>query len=378
MKILVVEDDRVSGLKLCRALEKMGHSVEIVGDGAAAWQRLCDDPIGLLISDWEMPEMDGLELCRRIRGRADSLYTYIVLLTARDSREDRLAGLQAGADDFLTKPLDTGELVARLNIARRILAMQEELHAHAAQLSELHAALERQNLLLEQQNVRLAERAATDGLTGLNNRRQFDEALRSALSFARRHDHRVSLVLLDVDHFKSFNDTFGHPAGDEVLRAVADALQSQARVHDIVARYGGEEFALVLPATDAGGARVLAERIRTALASRPWPLRPVTASLGVATTTVVVHEADDLVAEADRALYASKARGRDRVTHHVDLEPAPRRDFNGVRAHGSSGNPEEDGDLPERQKQEAGQEHRDGECEHPGQRDVANSLPLEA
>src|SRR4051812_12607466 len=120
MNILISEDDRTSALKLRRALEKMGHSVDVVYDGADAWRRICDGTVGLLISDWEMPEMDGLELCRRIRDRVDPLYTYIILLTARDSRDDRLAGLQAGADDFLTKPLDAGELVARLNTARRI------------------------------------------------------------------------------------------------------------------------------------------------------------------------------------------------------------------------------------------------------------------
>src|SRR3954454_15487576 len=163
MNILVAEDDRASELKHRRALEKMGHAAEVVCDGADAWRRIRVGGVGLLISDWEMPEIDGLELCRLIRARADALYTYIIMLTARDSRDDRLVGLRAGADDFLTKPLDTGELVARLNIACRILAMQEQLRAHATQLAELHAALEQQNALLERQNVLLAERAATDG-----------------------------------------------------------------------------------------------------------------------------------------------------------------------------------------------------------------------
>jgi diguanylate cyclase (GGDEF)-like protein len=320
LDILIAEDDRGSALKLSRALEKMGHSVDAVGDGTEAWRRVCDRGVSLLISDWEMPEMDGPELCRRIRARSDALYTYIILLTARDSRDDRLAGLQAGADDFLTKPLDASELVARLNIARRILSMQEQLRAHAAQLAELHEALACQNAVLEQQNARLAARAVTDGLTGLSNRRHFDEALRTALSFARRHDQPLSLVLLDVDHFKSYNDAFGHLAGDEVLCAVAEILQSHARVHDVAARYGGEEFALVLPATDAAGARSLAERLRTAIASRPWPRRQVTASLGLATTTATGADALRMIAEADLALYASKARGRDRVTHRMDLD----------------------------------------------------------
>jgi diguanylate cyclase (GGDEF)-like protein len=303
----------------------MGHAAEVVCDGAGAWRRIRAGGVGLLISDWEMPEIDGLELCRLIRARADSLYTYIIMLTARDSRDDRLVGLQAGADDFLTKPLDSGELVARLNIARRILAMQDQLRAHAAQLAELHATLERQNVLLEQRNALLGELAVTDGLTGLTNRRQFDEALRSALAFARRHDRPLSLLLLDVDHFKAYNDAFGHPAGDDVLRDVAGKLRSQARENDVAARYGGEEFGLVLPATDVQGARTVAERLRAAIASGPWPLRPVSASFGLATTTATVPEAILLIEQADRALYASKARGRDRVTHHLDLVLAPDR-----------------------------------------------------
>jgi diguanylate cyclase (GGDEF)-like protein len=322
MNILVAEDDRASALKLCKALEKIGHTVDVVYDGAAAWRLVRDGSVGLLISDWEMPEMDGLHLCRLIRSRSDALYTYIILLTSHDSRDDRLAGLEAGADDFLTKPLDAGDLLARLTIARRILAMQEQLRSHAAQLAELHAALERQNALLEQQNALLAERAATDGLTGLGNRRHFDEVLRSALSFARRHEP-LSLVLLDVDHFKSYNDAFGHPAGDDVLRALAEVLQANAREHDVVARYGGEEFALVLPATDVCGARSFAERLRAAIASGPWPLRPMTASFGLATTTASLTEAIHLIQEADAALYASKYLGRNRVTHHHDLGPCP-------------------------------------------------------
>src|SRR5262245_26466601 len=162
MKILVAEDDRASALRLCRTLERLGHAVDVVHDGADAWRRICDGRVGLLISDWEMPEIDGLELCRRIRARADALYIYVIMLTSRDSRDDRLEGLQAGADDFLTKPLDAGELVARLSIARRILAMQEQLRAHAAQLAELHATLERQNSLLERKNALLGELAVTD------------------------------------------------------------------------------------------------------------------------------------------------------------------------------------------------------------------------
>jgi diguanylate cyclase (GGDEF)-like protein len=312
MEILVADDDRVTVLKLQRSLEKLGYAVTVAHDGAEAWQHVCENKVSVLISDWMMPEVDGLELCRRIRARYTTSYTYVILLTARDSRDDRLEGLDAGADDFLCKPPDTGELIARLNGARRILKMHDQLQSHAAQLAELHAALELQNALL-------AERAATDGLTGLCNRQQFDDSLRSALSFAVRHAKPLSLILLDVDHFKTYNDAFGHLAGDDVLCGLADTLRSVARTHDVVARYGGEEFAVILPATEMPGAWAAAERLRVAIEGRIWPYRSVTASFGVTTTCSPFIEPARLIAEADRALYHSKSSGRNRVNHFCDL-----------------------------------------------------------
>lgn len=312
MRILIAEDDRVSSLKLCRALEKLGFDVEVVLNGLDAWDRVRNGKVELLISDWMMPEMDGLELCRRVRARPDALYTYVIMLTSRDSRDDRLAGLEAGADDFLTKPFDSTELIARLNVARRILTMQMQLHSHAIQLAELHAVLERQNQLL-------AERAATDGLTGLGNRRHFDETLRDALAAAEHHGNPLSLILVDVDHFKLFNDTFGHQAGDETLRIVAETLRSSARAHDKVARFGGEEFAVLLPETGEHDAFLIAERLRAAIDARQWVRRPVSASLGIATTGFPIPDAAWLIEAADKALYRSKSMGRNRATHHRDL-----------------------------------------------------------
>ena len=312
MQILIAEDDRVSALKLRRSLEKMGHQVEVAEDGLQAWSMVNSVETSLLISDWMMPGLDGLELCRRIRGRTDSLYTYVILLTSRDSREDRLEGLQAGADDFLAKPLDMGELVARLNVARRILTMQGELRAHADQLAQMQR-------VLEAQNHALAELATTDALTGLKNRRHFFEAIVAGLALAGRDGLPVSVAMLDVDHFKSFNDTYGHPAGDEVLRRVASSLRSAVRAHDLVARYGGEEFIVLMPSTDAGGAMQVAERLRAAVAAGPWADRPITASIGVATATVPTTDAAALVDAADRALYRSKQAGRDRATHAEEI-----------------------------------------------------------
>jgi len=318
MNVLIAEDDRVSALRLRRALEKLGYMANVVHNGAEAWKCIQAGGVELLLSDWMMPEVDGLELCRLIRSQPDALYTYVILLTSRSAREDRLAGLEAGADDFLTKPPDTGELVARLNVARRILAMQDQLRTHAAQLFELHLALSRQNALLERQNALLLERASTDGLTGLSNRRHFDEVLTQLLTSTSLEDQSLSLVLIDVDNFKTYNDHFGHLAGDDALRALAEMLRGHARTEDLVARYGGEEFALILPATGETTAREFAERLRVEVARRVWPC-PITLSLGIATAIIPSPEVARFIEEADRALYYSKAQGRDRVTHFDDI-----------------------------------------------------------
>jgi diguanylate cyclase (GGDEF)-like protein len=158
-------------------------------------------------------------------------------------------------------------------------------------------------------------------LTGLTNRRQLDEDLRKSISMAIRYGLSLSAIMLDVDHFKTYNDAFGHPAGDEVLRTVAATLLASTRTHDLAVRYGGEEFLILLPATDAKASRILAERLRAAIAAHSWPLRPVTASFGIATMDLSTADARALVEEADRALYHSKAQGRNRVTHHDDLRP---------------------------------------------------------
>ncbi len=313
MTILIAEDDRVSSLVLRRSLEGLDEEILAATNGEDALRIVRDrEDVRVVISDWMMPRLDGVELCRRIRALADRPYVYLILLTAKAFREDRLAGLEAGADDFLTKPLDRAELIARLNVARRLLATQEELRLRSAQLEELHAELSRQN-------ERLAELATSDGLTGLKNHRHFRDMLRTGLSLANREGMPYSLVMLDVDHFKQYNDAFGHPAGDDVLCALARVLRESVREHDLVARYGGEEFVLLLPMTDAPSSGTVGERIRAAISSRAWPHRPITASLGIATTGPWVTSAARLLDLADRALYQSKAQGRNRVTHAHDL-----------------------------------------------------------
>ncbi len=317
MKIVIVEDDPVFRLILSRALEAMSFEFIAFEDGAEAWEYLRTNEVRVLITDWMIPGLDGLDLCRRVRLRgALGPYVYVILLTARTSREDRLRSLQAGADDILTKPLDRAELFARLNVAQRIVNMEEQLRSRSLELERMHAELERRNFLL-------SELASSDGLTGVKNHRFFREKLEAQFSLARWRDVPLSVVMIDVDQFKSFNDSFGHPAGDEVLRDVAKILRSCVRDHDMVARYGGEEFAVLLPSTDVDDSRGLGERLREAIEQFPWKRRPITISLGISTTCPRVPRASVLIDLADRSLYQSKAEGRNRVTHARDLPPTP-------------------------------------------------------
>jgi diguanylate cyclase (GGDEF)-like protein len=315
MKILIAEDDLLGSLILRKSLEKMGHEVIAAIDGADAWHHLERGDVRLVISDWMMPRMDGLEFCRKIRSRTNGSYVYVILVTARQQRKDRLEGLEAGADDFLVKPLDRAELMARVQVATRILTMHGELENRTRALEVAHQELERQN-------VKLAEAAVSDSLTGLKNRRHFHETLDSTFSFATRHGLTLSVVMLDVDQFKAYNDVYGHPAGDAVLTSLAATLLANARDHDLVARYGGEEFVILLPGTGPDAARVFCNRVRSRIEGRPWPLRPITASLGIATMTPRTASSSQLIDEADRALYYSKELGRNRVTHFHELIPA--------------------------------------------------------
>jgi diguanylate cyclase (GGDEF)-like protein len=297
MTILLVDDHAHTVRALERLLMALGHEVLTAANGVEAWSLLQRHRVQVVLSDWMMPCMDGLELCRRVRDLTGQPYTYFLLLTGNGGDENRLEALAAGADDFMTKPFSKRELVARLAIAHRLLAVQDDL---------------------QRKNVVLREMATTDELTGLKNRRSFFEALELHFSLAGRQRSPLSLVLLDVDNFKGYNDLFGHPAGDNVLRGIADVLRSTTRAHDTVARHGGEEFTVLLPMTGPVVARAMAERLRKAIERRDWPHRHVTASFGVATMTLKTRKGLELVDQADSALYASKRHGRNRVTHQVD------------------------------------------------------------
>jgi diguanylate cyclase (GGDEF)-like protein len=316
LTILIADGDGAASSRMRRMVEGLDHEVLVAADGDEAWQFLQDHRVHVVISDWIIPGLDGPGLCRRVRGRVGSAYTYFILVTGRGGAEDWHEGLAAGADDFLVKPPDIGELAARLAMARRIVAMQGEQRERAAQVERMHAAL-------RSQNAELARLARTDELTGLCNRRELGEVLRLALALVAREGRPTSLILLDLDDFKAYNDRFGHPAGNEVLRRVAAVLRGQLREHDVAARYGGDEFAVLLSGVDADEARSLAEQVRSSIQSAHWPLRPVTASVGIATASPGRPASASPVEEADEALYRAKKAGRNRVVHHEEETGSP-------------------------------------------------------
>jgi diguanylate cyclase (GGDEF)-like protein len=301
MKLLIVEDERVQRKFLQAMLTRAGHEVISAADGLEAWKMLEENHLRLVITDWQMPVMDGQELIRRIRAASFPNYTYIIVLTSRDSKNYKLEGLQSGADDYLIKPPDQDELIARLAIAERILNLESSLNVSLARLELL---------------------AALDSLTGLYNRRAFYESAQAELNRASRDRTPVSLILLDIDHFKAINDNHGHPAGDQALRQLAEIIKRENRAYDQVARWGGEEFLILLPNTKLPEAGAVAERLRTSIASSIITLPGdvslrVTISLGVSCAANPISSdgstLEKLLQEADKALYRAKTSGRNRT-----------------------------------------------------------------
>ncbi len=302
-RILIADDDAISRKLLERLLQKMGVEVVVARDGEQAWKELdkADAP-RLAVLDWMMPGFEGIELVRRVRAQKERAYTYLILLTARRERDDVLEGLNAGADDYLRKPVDADELQAKIVIAKRILTVQQRL-AEAVEAERYQAR--------------------HDSLTGLYNHREILRILDCEIERNRRQNCCTAAIMLDVDHFKRINDMYGHQSGDAVLREVSRRMGLLLRAYDSCGRYGGEEFLVVLPQCDLVSARQVAERLRTGLSEEPVRCGrnsiPVTASLGITVSCNGKRTTDTMVRACDQALYASKRTGRNRVSVFDEL-----------------------------------------------------------
>jgi len=302
--ILVVDDSPDNLEVLATRLRFRGYEVETASSGREAIEKVYQAPPDLVLLDVMMPDIDGYEVTRHIKSDPELPFIPVILVTARDSTQDKVAGLDAGADDYLTKPLNFPELEARVRSMLRIKELQHEL---------------------EEKNKELEQLSISDGLTGLYNHRHIQEVVHEEYERARRTGEPLSVVMLDFDHFKRVNDLYGHQVGDRVLQEMAEILRKTAREIDKLGRYGGEEFIAVLPETDAESATTFAERVRERVERHPFavgraePLQ-LTISAGTATYPYPgVYNPRTLIQRADQALYAAKRAGRNCVVRYSQL-----------------------------------------------------------
>lgn len=315
MQVLIADDSIVSRHMLEATVKKWGYTPVVACDGQEAWEILQQEGAPqLAILDWVMPQLTGPEVCRLTRQQQKETYTYILVLTSKNQREDLIEGMEAGADDYITKPFNHHELQVRLRAGRRIIELQSELLVTQAALRQ---------------------QATHDALTGVFNRHSIFEVLDKELLRAERENLSVGLALLDIDFFKSVNDTYGHIAGDATLVEAARRIKASIRSYDSIGRYGGEEFLIILPGCDEDCTRSQSERIRKNLASEPMPLLDrthsdislaITASFGV-TTALPGHRvsSETLLRIADECLYEAKHAGRNRVAFRSILGESVRR-----------------------------------------------------
>lgn len=306
--VLIVEDNPVSCKRLEKLLQDEGYDTETACDGVEALEKLQEKFYPIVITDWVMPRMNGLQLVEEIRKRDFSGYVSIMFITAMDSKDDIITGLKAGADDYLTKPFNEAEMIARLNNVKRVLRLERSLKGA---------------------NEEIFQMTISDPLTMVYNRRYIFDNLPSEIFRSRRYKHPLSLIMCDIDHFKKVNDIYGHKVGDNVLVSFADCLKGSSRLNvDWVSRYGGDEFLLVLPETDVEGAKILADRLRGIVEAQKIHSckdkdLPVTASFGVSGFDKIPHSdiaVEAFIDQADRMLYAAKNGGRNMVVVSPPLE----------------------------------------------------------
>ncbi len=304
--IAIVDDDAAIRRLVRLFLRRAGFDTLEYTDGAEARAALPNVPWDLAILDRKLPDLDGLVLAQELKAKADFRTRYIIMLTGEDEQEDKIEGLELGADDYITKPFQYPELLARVRAGKRIVDLQKELM---------------------ETNKRLELLSITDGLTKLNNHRYFQDELARAFEESQRYQRPLSLAMIDIDFFKKVNDTYGHAAGDDVLKQVAALYRSSVRSTDLVARYGGEEFAVMMPETSLEDAITFAEKIRqmieeSILDTQAGPI-PCTVSIGVASVPLSrIQSAKELIVAADKALYRAKRAGRNQVQAEKRRDPS--------------------------------------------------------
>ncbi|MBX3394628.1 MAG: diguanylate cyclase [Phycisphaerae bacterium] len=322
-KLLIVDDDPLQLALMTKYLGDTEFQILTAADGSEALRIVLSEEPRIIITDWFMPEMNGLDLCRALRQHEGVRFAYIVVTTSQGGDDKVVEALNSGADDFVRKPIKPTELIARLRAADRIVSAESDLAKRTREVHRINAEMALTHQKLKHANDQLRRMATTDELTGLLNRREAISRLEQLWAAYERYDQEFACITLDIDFFKRFNDSHGHAAGDLVLRAVAQVLRKCCRKSDLVCRVGGEEFLILCPGVGAKGAMVCAEHLRKAVESAAveyegTPLM-VTISIGVSAASHRYGSPDELMKAADGALYQSKAAGRNRVT----LAPDP-------------------------------------------------------
>lgn len=317
-KILIVDDDPAQLRLMARMLTNEDHEILEASNGVEAMRIVATQEPRIVITDWMMPEMDGIELCRALRQHEGIRFVYVIIATSHSENERVTEAFEAGADDFLSKPIRRAELLARLRAGEHIARLESDLAKRTREMHRINAEMALAHQQLNRANERLKKMATTDELTSLLNRREAMRRLKGLWDVYERYQQGFSCIMLDIDHFKKFNDTHGHAAGDSVLRDTAQLLLANTRKTDKVCRVGGEEFLVLCPNVGVDGAAVCAEHLRAAVEQHRFEYEGarmyVTVSLGVAPASAAMADPEEVLKSADTLLYVSKQAGRNRVS----------------------------------------------------------------